>query len=109
MTSETSTTRRAPRDHKKKAALAAPGSVAATVRGVEWTIEAAALDDWDLIEDLNDPTGASLPSATRRLLGAVQYETAREMVRDAVTGRVPATAMSELIGEIFTAVKAGNS
>ncbi len=109
MTTKTTTTRRAPQDHKPKAALAVPESVTATVRGVDWVIEAAALDDWDLIEDLNDPTGASLPSATRRLLGLDQYEAAKTMVRDAVTGRVPATAMSELIGEIFTAVKAGNS
>lgn len=106
MTTKT-TTRKQPQDHKP-AALAQPESVTTTVRGIDWTIEADALDDWDLIEELNDPTGASLPSATRRLLGPDQYAAARAMAQDPETGRVRATVMAELIGEIFQAVKSGN-
>lgn len=125
MTSTTrkpSATRKAPQDHQMKVtaptdaetdvadtpALGEGGSITATVRGVDWTIEATALDDWDLLEELNDPTGASLPSATRRLLGEAQNKVAKDLVRDPKTRRVPATAMSELVGEIFTAVKSGN-
>lgn len=97
-----------PRDHKAKSAIPEPAQITVEVRGVGWMIDAAALDDWDLIEELNDATGASLPSAMRRLLGAEQNEKARELVRDPTTGRVPATAMSTLLGEIFSAVRSGN-
>lgn len=81
-------------------------SVTVQVRGLDFTIEAAALDDWDLLEELNDKTGASLPSAMRRLLGDEQMDAAKDLVRDPDSKRVPATAMTGLINDIFTAVKA---
>lgn len=99
-----------PQDHKKPAkSLAENPDIAVTVRDVEWTIEAEALNDWELLEDLNDPSGGSAPSAMRRFLGPEQYDKAKDLVRDPHSGRVPADAMSEFIGELFEAVgESGN-
>lgn len=100
----TSTTRpKTPQDHKAPAS--STEEITGTASGRQWVIPADALDDWELLEDLNDPTGASAPSAIRRLLGDGQYAEVKDLLRDPDTKRVSATAMTSFIEEFFADVQ----
>lgn len=62
-----------------------------TIRGITVTVTNEALDDFELLDDLQAAeTGnaARLPSLLRRLLGD-GYKAAMDGLRDPVTGRVP--------------------
>ena len=95
-----------PQDHKAKA-TPTPEALTATVRGVEWTVPADALDDFELLDDLNaleqknDVT--RLPAVLRRLLGD-QWRDAMEAMRDEGTGRVSVEDGAEFVMELMGAL-----
>lgn len=69
--------------------------------GFTVTIEPDALDDWEFLELIEADKFAS---AIKHLLGADQLTAVKEHVRDAETGRVRATAMSDVLKEIMEKV-----
>jgi len=95
-----------PQDHKAKA-TPAPETVSAEVRGKTWTVPSDALDDFELLDDLNaldqknDVT--RMPSVLRRLLGD-QWRDAMEILRDEDTGRVSVEAGAEFVFELMGAL-----
>ena len=103
------TKRKTPQDHKQPQdahhADDTPQSVTVTVRDVEWTIRTEVMDDMAFLEDLEGLDAGKvsiLPSFCRRLLGADQYEAAKELVRDE-SGRAKPAALMELVREIMSA------
>ena len=66
--------------------------------GLTVTIEPDALDDWEFLELIEADQFAS---AIKHLLGAEQLAAVKEHVRDAETGRVRVTAMSDVLKEIM--------
>lgn len=66
--------------------------------GLTVTIEPDALDDWEFLELIEADKFAS---AIKHLLGAEQLTAVKEHVRDAETGRVRATAISDVLKEIM--------
>ncbi|MCL2463977.1 MAG: hypothetical protein FWF28_02755 [Micrococcales bacterium] len=94
-----------PADHKTKKPTNEVDSITVTLRGHDWTIEADALNDWEVFEGLSDPTGMHMAPVVRTLLGDQQYQAAKDLVRNPETGQVPATEMSNFIGELFEALK----
>ena len=66
--------------------------------GLTVTIEPDALDDWEFLELIEADKFAS---AIKHLLGAEQLAAVKEHVRDAETGRVRVTAMSDVLKEIM--------
>ena len=79
-----------PEDHKPKAT--ADGDVkVAMIHGKEWTIPGDALDDFELLDDINEleanQNAARLPSILRRLIGD-QWREAMDLLRNKDTGRV---------------------
>ena len=73
-----------------------------TKTGFEFSIEDAALDDWELLEDLSRIDGGDLDAlipACRRLLGAEGYDALKEYCRRG--GRVKASLMQAELKAIF--------
>lgn len=77
-----------------------------TNNGFAFEIDPAALEDWEMIEDLSEFDEESKPSglirAAKRLLGADQYKNLKEHLK--VDGRVNAKDMGESLTEIFTLI-----
>lgn len=94
-------TDRKPKDEPK------PETLTAHVRGRDWTVPADALDDFELLDDLNalEQRGdvTRLPSVLRRLLGD-QWRDAMEALRDESTGRVTVEAGSEFVMALMGAL-----
>lgn len=91
-----------PQDRKVK--VNKDGTKTVTVHGQDYTIEADALDDFELLDDLaglDDGELYRLPRVLRRLLGKESYKIALESVRDAETGRVSVEAGSELVQDLI--------
>lgn len=100
-----------PQDHKPKAEDAGTGQVV-EVRGLQVTISAEALDDFELLDDLaqvEQKNAVRMPSLLRRLVGHEQWRDVIDLARDESTGRVSVEAGAELIREIFEELKAPNS
>lgn len=93
-----------PTDHKQKV-VRRDGTLTASVRGQRWTIEEAALNDWEIIEDLNiienEGNPAPMPGVLRALLGDDQYLKAKEHLRDKETGRISLEEGAKFLGELF--------
>lgn len=107
---ETTEAQRPPvHDHKPKAkkkdtrkAAALGEDLTVEFAGSEWTVAASALDDFELLEDLDaldSGNPARLPKVLRRMLGDEQYKRALDALRDG-NGRVSV----EKGAEFFTAV-----
>lgn len=98
-----------PQDHKAKDT---PGVRTVEVRGRTWSVPLDALDDFELLDDLNaldqreDPT--RLPAVLRRLLGD-QWRQAMDVLRDEETKRVTVTAGAEFVFELMTALDPNSS
>ena len=94
-----------PADHKAKDD--GPKDIVATVAGREWTVPAGALDDFELLDDLNAleqrEDGTRLPSILRRLLGD-QWRPAMDAIRDKETGRVSVEAGGEFVSTLLGAL-----
>lgn len=98
-----------------------PKSLDVTVRGIDLSIPTAALDDFELVEDVVEAQelesrddAASDPEimgriaflslrALRRLLPESEMAKAKAALRDPKTGRVSNSGMLSLLGEIFEA------
>lgn len=77
-----------------------------TVRGIELEVLKDALDDFELLDDLNEleqnENPARLPSVLRRLIGS-QWKMAMNSLRGE-NGRVSVEDGAEFVGEILEAV-----
>lgn len=104
-------TAKLPEDHKPKATAETEAKQVEdfTVHLLDrdWTIEAAALDDFELLEKLAVMDGggrqaaAVMPSVLREVLGSAQYATAMDALRDKETGRVSVLAGVQFVRDIF--------
>lgn len=78
-----------------------------TKTGFEFSIEDAALDDWELLEvlaDIDDGKTQKIGTAIKLLLGADQAKALKEHCRND-EGRVPTSAMMAEMGEIFAELR----
>lgn len=78
-----------------------------TKTGFEFSIEDAALDDWELLEvlaDIDDGKTQKIGTAIKLLLGADQAKALKEHCRND-EGRVPTSAMMAEVGEIFAELR----
>lgn len=93
-----------PTDHQTKAEDA-PAELRCTLRGREWVIPADALDDFELLDDINaleqHQNAARFPSILRRLLGDDQMRDAMNALRDEKTGRVSIDAGSDFVTDLM--------
>ena len=94
-----------PEDRKPKASEK-PEWIEVTVRGVDLKIDPDALDDFELMDDLNEleqnENPVRLPSILRRLVGD-QYREVMDALRGE-NGRVTVEAGSEFLSEVMEAV-----
>lgn len=95
-----------PQDHKPKAEPK-PETLTAYVRGREWSVPSDALDDFELLDDLNaleqKGDATRLPAVLRRLLGE-QWRDAMDVMRNTETGRVSIEAGSEFVMDLMGAL-----
>lgn len=81
-----------------------------TSSGFQFEVDRKSLDDYELLEDLADMTEGregKIVSVINRLLGEEQKSRLKEHLRDE-DGRVPASAMTNEILDIFKLLKAKN-
>lgn len=80
------------------------GPIEVTVRGTVIQVPRDVLDDFELLDDLNEidqkQNAARMPSLLRRLVGD-QWKAVMELARDPETGRVPITEGAKLAQEIM--------
>lgn len=104
------TTPRQPQDHKPKAAEVEKAARVLEIRGVSYTLDEDALDDFELLGDLRslDSGGTeaalSMPRILKAFLGADQYRTALDSIRDKDTGRVGIEAGAGFVGDLLKAI-----
>ena len=82
-----------------------------TTSGFEYELDEAALDDYELLEDLcelDEGDTSKTISVLNRLLGKEQKDRLKEHLRSK-NGRVPASKMMNEMGEIFNSVKEGKN
>ncbi len=77
------------------------GRLLVTVRGTEYAVNAEALDDYDVLENLSD--GDFIP-ALRALLDPEQIQAVKAELRDPETGRLPASTMAEFFSDLMGAL-----
>lgn len=98
-----------PADRKPKAEKAdeAPSLISAELLGQTWRVDADALDDFELLDDLaalqNDQDVTRIPSALRRLLGQGDYKRALDALRDE-KGKVRVEPAAEFMMELIGAL-----
>ena len=91
-----------PADRKPKAEDA-PTVTTVAVRGIDVTVPADALDDFELLDDLHELENGNatrLPAVLRRLVGD-QWKAVMELARDPETGRVSIESGAEVVQEIM--------
>ena len=97
---------KAPQDRKPKAE-SKPETLTGHVRGRDWTVLTEALDDFELLDDLNaleqKGDATRLPAVLRRLLGE-QWRDAMDAMRNTETGRVSVEAGSEFVMDLMGAL-----
>lgn len=96
-----------PQDRKPKASSTKPKDDVLSVEYLdhEWTVSTDSLDDFELLEALDDIENGAvqrIPSAMRRLLGPEQYLTAKDLIRDSSTGKISVESGMNFFLEIFT-------
>lgn len=100
-----------PADHKAKAEPT-PDFLEANVRGVAWKIPRDAVDDFELLDDINAleqrDDSTRMPSVLRRLLGD-QWGQAMDTIRDKESGRVTIEAGTKFVFEILEALNPNSS
>ena len=75
-----------------------------SVQGVDVTVDATLLDDWELMESLyalQDGDALQIVPVMRRLLGDATYRQVKDRLRDPQSGRVNASRMSDWLTELF--------
>jgi len=100
-----------PQDHQSKKAKPkvekVDGGWEVTHKGATITLASEVFDDFELLDEIasvEEGKGNRLPALLRRLVGADQFRTVMEALRDKKTGRVSVEAGAEFLGEIFEAV-----
>ncbi len=96
-----------PTDRRKSASTK---TLTATAAEREWTVPTDALDDFELLDDLDEienGNAARLPRALKRLLGD-QYRDALDAIRDEGSGRVGVEAGADFVRELFESLPQGN-
>lgn len=97
-----------PTDHKPKADKPKEEEPRIVeVRGVDYTVEPEALNDFELLDDLNEVDQGSvvrMPSLLRRLLGPVQAKAAMETLRNPDTNRITIEAGRDFLDELMEAL-----
>ena len=91
-----------PQDRKPKAEDA-PTVTTVAVRGIDVTVPADALDDFELLDDLHELENGNatrLPAVLRRLVGD-QWQAVMDVARDPETGRVSIESGAEVVREIM--------
>jgi len=91
-----------PADRKPKAEDA-PTVTTVAVRGIDVTVPADALDDFELLDDLHELENGNatrLPAVVRRLVGD-QWQAVMDVARDPETGRVSIESGAEVVREIM--------
>ena len=99
---EVPATARKPQDRKPKAEDA-PTVTTVAVRGIDVTVPADALDDFELLDDLHELENGNatrLPAVLRRLVGD-QWRAVMDVARDPETGRVSIESGAEVVREIM--------
>ena len=96
-----------PEDHKPKAEDDdTPKELHVTVRGIELTVMSDALDDFELLDDLNEleqnENPGRLPSILRRLVGD-QWKKVVDNLRGE-NGRVSVEEGAKFVGEVLEAL-----
>lgn len=94
-----------PADRKAKASK--DGSRNVTIRGLEITVSGDALDDFELLDDLDaldQGNAARFPSVLRRLIGKDSYKAAMDILRDPDSGRVSVESGATFVSEVLDAV-----
>ena len=79
-----------------------------TSSGFEYELDEAALDDYELLCEMDEGDMTKTISVLNRLLGTEQKERLKEHLR-MENGRVPASEMMNEIGEIFGNIKEGKN
>ena len=103
-----------PQDHKKKADGDATPKVTerdggwdVRYRGVDFRVEAAALNDFELMDTIaavEDGQAHHLPGLLRGLIGEDGYKAALGLLRDEETGRVSLEQGAEFVWTLFGAL-----
>lgn len=92
-----------PQDRKVKAS----DDYRVKYRNRVFVIEKDALDDIELLEDLNAADKGNvqvLPSMLLRLIGKEQRDKAYELLRNKETGRVKSSEVSQFVADIFSQI-----
>jgi len=87
---------KAPQDRRPKKADVDDSKRVVQVRDLELTIDLSAMDDFEVIEALQDN---NFVPALRALLDAEQIAKVKDALRE--DGRVTLSAMAEFVGELF--------
>lgn len=106
-TSTTSVPASAKKPQDRKPKTDKDGNRTVTVHGVDLTVSGNALDDFELLDDLNaldEGKGGKLPSVLRRLIGQEKYAEAMDALRDPETGRVSVEAGGKFVNDVIAAV-----
>lgn len=80
------------------------GMTRVTVQGIDVTVTAGRLDDWEFMEalyELQDGDALQAVPILRSLLGEDTYRQVKDRLRDPHTGRVSGGRMAEWITELF--------
>lgn len=96
-------TAKKPADRKPKAEDP-PEERVINLRGKEWHIPQEALDDFELLDDINaldqKQDATRFPSLIRRILPG-QWDAVMDVLRDENTGRVSIDAGSQFVGDLI--------
>ena len=102
---EVPATAKKPQDRKPKAEDA-PTVTTVAVRGIDVTVPADALDDFELLDDMHELENGNatrMPSVLRRLVGD-QWRDVMDAARDEQTGRVTIEAGAKIVQEIMEGI-----
>lgn len=102
-------TAKRPADHKTPQAKPklVDGEYVVDIRGHEYKVPEASLDDFELLDDLKavgEENATRFPSLLRRLVGDDGYRTAMNNLRDPETGRVGIEDGVALVRDLFEAI-----
>lgn len=96
-----------PQDRKPKAP-AADALMTAEVAGMTLTVDPAAMDDFELLDELarlDDGEAVRMPRVLRKLLGDKQMVVAMECLRDDDTGRVSLEVGAQFVRDLMAALR----
>lgn len=97
---------------RKPAEEKSDGFIHVTLHEKEWLVPEEALDDFELLDDINSleqrADASRMPSVLRRLLGD-QWSDAMEVLRDKDSGRVSVEAGSKFVWDLLEEMNPNSS